>query len=260
MTKVTFFLTIAAIPLFTVHAEENQAYSMFPKPTRYTKDITKFLEKDSLTPPPTNAVLCIGSSSMRGWHETIHEDFAPLTVIPRGFGGSTMYDVLYYADKIVLPYKPRAIVLYEGDNDIAHNVKPEKVASTFQDLVKKVHAELPECRIYFISIKPSISRWKIWPKMADANALIKDICEKDTRMIYVDVATNMLNEKGMPKKELFKKDNLHMVRDGYIIWRDTIRPLIIPKEKPHEPVQNNRYETQENASNKLENTKKKCTP
>ena len=95
---------------------------------------------------------------MRMWHSKIHEDLAPLTVIARGFGGSTMFDLLHYTDRIVLPYKPRAIVVYEGDNDVAIGVGPEEIRDTFRKFVHKVHAALPQTRIYFLAIKPSYSR------------------------------------------------------------------------------------------------------
>ncbi len=167
---------------------------------------------------------------MRGWHKTIKNDLAPLTLIPRGFGGSNMNDALHYADRIVLPYKPRAVVLYEGDNDTAQGVSPKRIADTFQKLADKIHGELPECRIYFLAIKPSISRWHMWPRMKEANGLIATKCTKDKRLTFVDVASGMLDDKGTPEKTIFKKDNLHMTRDGYVIWRDTLKPILIESE------------------------------
>jgi len=171
---------------------------------------------------------------MRGWHETIRTDLAPLTIIPRGFGGSNMNDALYYADRIVLPYKPRAVVLYEGDNDIAQGIYPSKIADTFIDLVKKIHIELPQCRIYFLSIKPSISRWKMWGKMEESNGLIAKECAKDNKLMYVDVASAMLNEAGNPKEEIFLADNLHMNKLGYEIWTTILKPILLEAELRYE--------------------------
>lgn len=106
-----------------------------------------------------------------------------------------MNDALHYADRIVLPYKPRAVVLYEGDNDIAQNISPQKIADTFRQLlVEKIHKKLPECRIYFLSIKPSIRRWDMWPEMQETNRLIGSQCKEDKRLTYVDVASGMLDE------------------------------------------------------------------
>ncbi len=203
----------------------------YPDPKRFEKAIEQFESGDRQNPPSQGAIVCIGSSSMRGWHGTIEGDLAPLTVIPRGFGGSNMNDALHYADRIVLPYKPRAIVLYEGDNDVAQGIPPGQIAETFRAFAKKVHDELPECRIYVLSIKPSIKRWSMWPTMQEANALLEAMCRKDDRLVYVDIATPMLNAEGLPKPGIFKKDKLHMTRSGYVIWRDTLKPVLENREQ-----------------------------
>lgn len=202
----------------------------WPDPRRFEKAIKKFEKQDEKNPPPAGAILCIGSSSMRGWHRTIRADLAPLTVIPRGFGGSTMHDVIHFADRVVLPYKPRAIVVYEGDNDAAAGVSAEGIRDAFAAFVGKVREELPETRFYFLAIKPSISRWKIWPRMKKANALIRRDCEKDKKLTFVDIAAPMLGPDGRPRKDIFKSDNLHMNRKGYEIWRDVLRPILLKKE------------------------------
>jgi lysophospholipase L1-like esterase len=207
----------------------------YPDPARFEKAIEQFETEDRINPPPQGAVLCIGSSSMRMWHDTIVEDLAPLTLIRRGFGGSNMNDVLHYADRVVLPYQPRAIMLYEGDNDIASGVAPEQILETFRAFAAKVHAQLPECRFYVLSIKPSIKRWDMWADMQKANRLMAADCAKDARMTFVDVGAGMLDATGKPKEELFKQDKLHMQRGGYEIWRDTLRPILLKTELPFEP-------------------------
>jgi lysophospholipase L1-like esterase len=206
----------------------------YSSPTRFEKAICDFEAADRETPPPSGAIVCIGSSSMRGWHSAIQKDLAPLTVIPRGFGGSNMNDALHYADRIVIPYKPRAIVLYEGDNDIEQQIPPEKIVATFRAFVSKVHKHLPETRIYVLSIKPSIRRWKSWPRTVVANRLLAEACAKDERLIYVDVATPMLDADGQPRKDLFQDDNLHLNRAGYVVWRDVLRPILLEAEQPFE--------------------------
>ena len=207
----------------------------YRSPKRFEKAIQRFEAADRKQPPPQDAIVCIGSSSMRGWQGTIRGDLAPLTIIPRGFGGSNMNDALHYADRIVLRYRPRAIVVYEGDNDVAQGIAPEQIADTFRAFVKKVHDELPKCRIYFLSIKPSIRRWSLWPKMQKANSLITAECAKDKRLTFVDVASGMLDGEGKPRKEIFKKDNLHMTRDGYVIWRNALGPILVKAEHQFEP-------------------------
>lgn len=201
---------------------------------KFEAEIRKFEAMDRTNLPPAGAIVCTGSSSMRMWHPTIAKDLVPLTVIPRGFGGSTMHDLLAYADRIILPYKPRAVVIYEGDNDTAQGIAPAKIAATFGELVAKIHGALPEARLYVLAIKPSIKRWNMWPRMLQANRLIAEQCAKDKRLTFVDVGAPMLGEDGQPRKDLFKPDDLHMTEKGYAIWRDTLRPVLLKTEAPFE--------------------------
>ena len=228
-TCVVLIVAFASGPCIGQNSEAGPKKT-YQDPARFDKEIQSFEAADLKSPPPAGGIVCIGSSSMRGWHGTIKEDLAPLTLIPRGFGGSNMNDALFYTDRIVLAYKPRAVVLYEGDNDIAHGIPPEEVAEKFQAFFQKVHKALPDCRIYVLSIKPSISRWTLWPKAQAANSLIKSQCEKDKRLTFVDLAPGMLDEQGSPRKEIFKEDKLHMTRAGYVIWRDILRPILLKGE------------------------------
>ena len=227
--------------LFVLMAIFNFAYSQaLPKdneygsPLRFEESIQAFEQADSTNFPPKGAIVCIGSSSMRGWHKHIHEDLAPLTIIPRGFGGSNMNDALYYADRIVLKYKPRAVVVYEGDNDIAQDISPKQIHTKMQELVAKIHQSLPKCRIYFISIKPCPSRWQMQTKMTEANNLFKQECESNDLLTYIDIVTPMLGKDGKPKPEIFLDDDLHMKREGYYLWRDTVRPVLLKNELRYE--------------------------
>lgn len=215
-------------------AQETEEKRNYPDPARFEEQIRAFELADEKEMPSTKAIVCIGSSSIRGWHGEIYDDLAPLSIVPRGFGGSTMNDALHYAERIVLAYRPRAILLYEGDNDIALGIEPQEILETFQAFVAKIHASRPKARIYFLSIKPSIKRWEMWPKMQVANSLIAEECSRDERLIYIDVASAMLGEDGEPRTDIFKEDDLHMNRSGYKIWRDEVRPVLIKAEWPHE--------------------------
>ncbi len=227
-----FFLPVMGLLIFVQTGSGQGAY---PDPSRFESSVLAFERADSLRMPTAGAIVCTGSSSMRKWHGKIREDLAPLTIIPRGFGGSNMNDLLYYTDRIVLRYKPRAVVVYEGDNDIAQQISPGMITETFRSFVRKVHRSLPDCRIYFISIKPSIARWKLWPEMEKTNRMIDALCDKDPRLIYIDVASGMLDEKGQPFQEIFVSDSLHMNRKGYLIWRKIIRPVLVREELRFEP-------------------------
>jgi lysophospholipase L1-like esterase len=136
--------------------------------------------------------------------------------------------VIEYAPRLVLPHQPRLIVLYAGDNDLAGDDKtPESVSADFGVLVGRIHASLPETRIYFLAIKPSILRWERWPRMRDANERIAAACGDDPRLVYVDVATPMLGPDGAPREELFAFDGLHLNEAGYALWTSILRPRLV---------------------------------
>ena len=207
------FLPVAGFLFFVQTGSGQGAYL---DPSRFESSVLTFERADSLRMPPAGAIVCTGSSSIRKWHDNIREDLAPLTIIPRGFGGSNMNDLLYYTDRIVLRYKPRAVMVYEGDNDIAQQISPGMITETFRSFVRKVHRSLPDCRIYFISIKPSIARWKLWPEMEKTNRMIEALCDQDPRLTYLDVASGMLDKYGQPVKEIFVSDSrVSCVTTGY---------------------------------------------
>jgi len=188
-------------------------------------EIRRFEEEDRRSPPPPHAVLFTGSSSIRLW-STLARDFEGIPVIQRGFGGSQMADLVHYAPRIVLPYRPGTVLVYEGDNDIASGKTPRQVHKDWRALVGLIHRELPSTHILFISIKPSPARWRMVRRVREANALIRRHCSTDRRLGYVDVFTRMLGRDGRPRRELFLEDGLHLNAEGYALWTRIIRPLL----------------------------------
>jgi lysophospholipase L1-like esterase len=183
----------------------------------FAKEIAAFEQADRKAPPPKDGILFVGSSTIRFW-TTLAEDFPKLPVINRGFGGSQVADSVRYADRIIIPYHPRQIVLYAGDNDLAAGKSPQQVLKDFSALVDKVHAALPEVPIDFISIKPSLAREKLMPQMAEANKLVEEYSKSHKNVGYIDVVPVMVDSEGKPRKELFRPDGLHMNREGYKLW------------------------------------------
>lgn len=186
--------------------------------------IRKFEARDRIQAPPAVGILFVGSSSIYFWD--LPKYFPGRNVINRGFGGSEMIDSLYFADRIVLPYRPRTIVVYAGDNDIARKQSAETVYHDFHRFAKKVHATLPKTRIIYIAVKPSIKRWELYGEMAKANNLIAAHAATDARVTYADIATPMLNAVGKPREELFRKDGLHLNHAGYTTWTAVLEPLL----------------------------------
>lgn len=192
-------------------------------PGRFEGEIRAFEQQDERDPPPKNAVLFVGSSSFVGW-KTLHSDFPQYATINRGFGGSEITDVIHYADRIVLPYAPRLIVLYAGDNDIAAGKSPGQVADDYLTFVKRVRGALPQTRIVFIAIKPSTARQHLIERMRAANTLIKFYARSDERLGFADVFEPMLDAAGNPRPELFVEDGLHMNARGYDLWKRIVEP------------------------------------
>jgi len=232
MRRTGFALVSAAVACLWLRAlaEVPPPASGYPDPARLEPEVQAFEAAARDSAPPVGAIVCLGSSSMRMWHDRIAADLSPLTVVPRGFGGSTMYDALVYLPRLALGLEPRALLLYEGDNDIDFGVSPEGVADTFAALVEETETALPGTRIYVLSIKPSPARWKVWPAMEEANRLLAGACDADSLLTYVDVATPMLGPDGRPLSRIFLPDSLHMNEDGYAIWTEAIRPVLVEGE------------------------------
>ncbi len=192
-------------------------------PSRWEKDIRAFEAWDAKNSFAADAVLFVGSSSIRMWRT--QKSFPNLPVINRGFGGSQISDVNQFAERIVLKYAPRLIVFYAGDNDIAAGRSPEQVLKDYRPFVKIVHDALPRTPIIYMAIKPSRSRWPLWPKMDKANSLIREFCVNDTRLFFVDGAGPLLGEDGEPSDKFYLDDKLHLSADGYKVWTNLLDPI-----------------------------------
>lgn len=203
----------------------------WPDPARFESKIKEF---ETTGPVSTGAILAYGSSSIVGWHKTIQDDLNPLTVIPRGFGGSNMNDAVHFLDRVVLPARPRAVLLYEGDNDVAAGFANDVILDKFREFIRRLHTVLPGTRVYIISVKPSLQRWKFWPQMNALNQQLRALAEAEANVVFIDVATPMLDEGGKPRSDIFLKDKLHMNRKGYQIWRDAVRDVLLERELKEE--------------------------
>lgn len=199
----------------------------YPDPERFRDEVDAFAAQ-AVSP---GAIIATGSSSMRGWHRRIADDLAPLSIVARGFGGSNMFDVRYFLNELVLKDRPRAVLLYEGDNDVALGASPDEIIGHFDAIVSRIHAELPDTRIYVLAVKPSIARWQIWDVMQTTNGLLRSRCEQNPQLAFIDVATPMLGEDGNPMEHLFVPDMLHMTDAGYELWRDAVRPVLVDGER-----------------------------
>jgi lysophospholipase L1-like esterase len=190
---------------------------------RWEKDIRAFEAVDQEAPPPKGAILFIGASTTRRW-STLAQDFREYQVINRGFGGSQTIDSVYYADRIVIPYKPRLIVIQTGGNDINAGKKAEQVLADHRAFVEKVRAELPDTRIAITAISPSPSRWAQADEQKKANRLLEEYVRAGKNLDYIDIWEQFLGPDGKPREDLFVEDRLHNNAAGYKIRAEVVRP------------------------------------
>jgi len=207
-------------------ARAAQTAAAAANPDRWEADIRKFEDADRANPAPRGGIVFVGSSSIVRWNLPGCFPQFGARAINRGFGGSYIADSVRYADRIVVPYKPKIVVFYAGDNDIVKDTTAEQIAAEFPKFVEKVHAALPDTKIIFISIKPSIQRWAAVDKGRAANAIVKTYCETHPNLTYLDVDPLMLGADGKPRADLLVEDGLHMTDAGYKIWTAKILPLL----------------------------------
>lgn len=211
-----FFLLFANV----IHAQEQ-------KPA-FWNDIQAFKTQDSVSFPPKNGILFIGSSSFTMWKD-VQQYFPSYKIINRGFGGSSLPDVIRYANDIILPYQPKQIVIYCGENDLAasDSVTGKLVFNRFKQLFAIIRNRYPKVKVTYVSMKPSPSRQLLLSKMISGNEMIKKYLSSKKRASYVDIYKEMIDDEGKPRPDLFLDDNLHMNKTGYAIWQKFIEPHLL---------------------------------
>ena len=221
MKRILAYLTIAILLLPAASCLQAQ------QPAFYN-EIAAFKKQDSIAPPPAGAIVFAGSSSFALW-KNLSSYFPHYTVINRGFGGSSLPDVTRYAGDIIFAYRPRQVVIYCGDNDLAASdaVTSRMVYDRFIQLYTTIRSGLKEVEILYVSIKPSPSRERLMARMEEANRMIADFLHTQAHAAFVDVYHLMLTPEGRPIEGLFGPDKLHMNEKGYLIWQKAILPYLV---------------------------------
>ena len=194
-----------------------------PADAPFRNEIVAFADKDRVTPPPACPVLFVGSSSIRMW-TSLTEDMAPLPVINRGFGGSKISEVNSYFDRIVTPYRPRAIVFYAGENNLDANEAPAAVAEQFRRFMDLKRSRLGQTPVFYISAKPSKLRFKQFAQQTELNNSVRALASSASDLTYIDVVSPML-VNGQPR-DIYVQDGLHMSPAGYAIWTGIVRDAL----------------------------------
>ncbi|WP_082037914.1 GDSL-type esterase/lipase family protein [Flavihumibacter solisilvae] len=194
----------------------------------FANDIREFKKMDSISAPPQNAILFIGSSSFTLWKD-VADYFPGHTIVNRGFGGSQLTDVIRYSNDIIVPYRPAQVVIYCGENDISSSdaIAATTVVKRFEQLYSIIRNRFPGAGIVYVSMKPSPSRKKFMPKMVEANARIRHFLQGKRNTAFIDVYSKMLDRNGEPLKDIYLDDSLHMNAKGYAIWQKEIKPYLL---------------------------------
>ncbi len=194
--------------------------------SRWEEAIQKFEQQDAEQPPQPGGVVFVGSSSIRLWD--LKANFPDLNAINRGFGGSQLGDLAHFAERILLAHRPRLVVVYAGDNDLAAGKTPEQVLADYERLAAFLHERLPETRMVYIGVKPSLARWKLIEQVRQTNQMIAQRASQDERLAFVDIDAPMIGPDGLPRKKLFRDDGLHLNDEGYAVWAEQLRSHLEP--------------------------------
>jgi len=194
----------------------------------FASDIAAFKKLDAVAMPPKNAILFVGSSSFTKWKD-VQDYFPKHVILNRGFGGSTLPDVIRYEKDIIFPYQPKQIVIYCGENDVASSdtVTATMVLERFKQLFTDIRQQYPKVPVAFISLKPCPSRWQMRDRMMESNRLIKKYLKHQKHTSFINVWNSMLAADGKPIPGIFIEDNLHMNTKGYAIWQKIIEPYLV---------------------------------
>ena len=217
------FPLIAAMTVWTASA---MLPGKNPREKMWLPEIERFAAQDSIDFPGVGKILFVGSSSIRTW-KNIEHYFPGYDIVRRGVGGSHLEDIIYFADRIVFPYRPRQIVLYEGDNDLKDGFTPERFLDDVKTFVRLVELHSPGTEIILLSVKPSPFSSRILEKQRETNRMLEALCRDRKQVTYVDVASLMFDAQGALRPELYRDDRLHMTPEAYRLWAQKIEPLLI---------------------------------
>ena len=212
---------LAAIALvIPAHATAQQ-----PPPNRFEKNVAAYEAADKASPPPANAILLVGDSQFYRW-KTLAEDLPGYTIVNRGIDSFTMTDVVFFVNRLVLPYKPRMVVVHAGGNDVNNGRTPQQVLGDFQALVRAVRPSMPGVPIVFSSVTPGPGRWSQAAVRSETNRLIKEYTQSQPNLVFLDLWTPMLTADGQPREDLWVEDRIHPNHTGYQLRAKLMLPIL----------------------------------
>lgn len=237
LSSLAILIIAAAWPGYKIYQEVQKSRS--EDPLVWEADIKALEAASRETPPARNAVLFVGSSSIRLW-QNLAEDMQPIPVIQHGFGGAKLNDVVHYCERLINAYQPAAVVIFAGTNDLRPGATkaPTVLLDSYQALVTRIRADLPDTPIYFIGITPSPLRWEVWPEAQQTNGLIQRYSQGLAQLEYIETGPALLGEDGSPNRDNYRWDGLHLSAAGYRLWTSIIRERLLadlPEFSEREP-------------------------
>ncbi|HYE74435.1 MAG TPA: GDSL-type esterase/lipase family protein [Blastocatellia bacterium] len=211
-------------------AESSIAQTPPAQANRFEKNVQAYEAADKAEAPPKGAILLVGDSQFYRW-KTLHEDLPEYTIVNRGIDSFQFSDILYFMDRIVLPYKARMIILHVGGNDVHTGKSPERVLEDFKTFVARVRAVQPNVPIAFSSITPGPGRWEEADKRKQTNRLIKDYVATQKKLYFIDLWDAMLTPDGQPREELWVADRVHPNHAGYLLRVKIMQPILGKPDK-----------------------------
>lgn len=196
----------------------------------FEKNVLAYEAADKTNPPPQNAILLAGDSQFYRW-KTLNEDLPDYTIINRGIDSLQTSDLVYFTDRLVLPYKPRMIILHIGGNDVHVGKSPGQVLADFKAFVAKVRAVEPNVPIAFSSITPGPGRWDEAEKRKQTNKVIQDYIATQQHLLFINLWDAMLTADGKPREDLWVADGVHPNHKGYLLRVKIMRPILGKPDK-----------------------------
>ncbi|MCX5659701.1 MAG: GDSL-type esterase/lipase family protein [Planctomycetota bacterium] len=192
----------------------------------FARQMAGFVAQDAQTPPPAHPTVFIGASSVTFWRD-IPATFKEFDALNRGFGGSRLGDLIDHLDEVVVKYKPRAVVIWGGNSDIASGEPVEKVFETYKTLLDKIHAAVPETHVFCLSIIPAPVRVKNSEKLDAVSALLREHAGKNPSYLhYLDARFVMSDAEHKPDPANYRSDELHPNEQGYAKLAPVIRKAL----------------------------------
>ena len=177
-------------------------------------------------------ILLAGSSSMDYWASAA-QAFSPYEVVNTAIAGSTVKEWLGWYPKLITRYKPSAVVLYVGSNDLGFGtgITGEQNAANTIRLLNKISKKLKKVPIFYVSINPCWSRKGAWEKIRVSNSLVRKHCARKKNLYYIDIVSASSRADGTPDPSLFLSDRLHPSAKGYAIWKKKVASAVKRKLK-----------------------------